>query len=182
MTKKRINSDGQGIRKGWARTADRVSRERKRVGDSNFLLRSGDDRAAGRAATQARTRHFKRGRQQGWGTKVLGAAADPKGTVAHDLDDHGVPRRGAGLGGPDPQTGLDPLDDIGFLDERNDPHGSCTPELYERNRLADFLNQACPRTLRGHGGGLVGFLDGRSFRSLGFMGVFASGAAIEVSV
>jgi hypothetical protein len=86
------------------------------------------------------------------------------------------------LGGPDPQTGLDPFDDIGFLDERDDPHGSRTPELSGQNRLADFLNQAFPRTLRGHGGGLVDLLDGRWFRSLGFMGLFASGAAIEVSV
>ena len=70
------------------------------------------------------------------------------------------------------------VDDLGLLDEGDDPHWSCTPGTHERIHLVDLFDQPCPRALRGRGGDLGGFLDGGSPLALSLSALASTRVAV----
>ncbi len=70
-----------------------------------------------------------------------------------------------GWGGPEPEMGRDLLDDVGLLDERDEPHGSVTARALEGIDLVHLLDAARPGAFRGGGGQFGEALDGLSLLS-----------------
>ena len=78
---------------------------------------------------------------------------------------HRVPRDRRAVGGPEAEMRQDLFDNLTQLNERDEPQWASAPRAHERVHLVRVLDEA--RALRGRGGDLVDFLNGRWRLSLG---------------